>query len=114
MSAPQQPPAVLPCASFGRACTGVDEGRGWFHLEITREEPVDDLHWWEVDFCSQAHAADWLARPLPSPLRADGQPGPTTAADRWAAAGCFALFALVVVVLFVGSWSVAEFVVGLF
>ena len=105
---------VLSCASCGRVCADVDGGRGWFHLEVTREEPVDDLHWWEVDFCSQAHAAEWFAGQLPAPVRAAGEPRPRTAADRWADLGCLSLFILAVFLLGLGVWNVGQFVVGLF
>ena len=104
---------VLTCAFCGQVCADVAEGRGWIHLEVTREEPVDDLHWWEVDFCSQAHAAEWLARPLPAPLPHVGQPVRTTR-DRLADAACFAVIALLVALLAVGAWTVAQFVVGMF
>ncbi len=114
MSAPESTGVVLTCALCGQRCLDVDRGRGWFHLEVTREEPVDDLHWWEVDFCSQAHAAEWFARPLPSPVRADGQPPGRTAADRWAEAGCFALAALVVVLIGLGAWTAGRLVIELF
>jgi hypothetical protein len=114
VSAPESTSVALTCAFCGRACVDVDGGRGWFHLEVTREEPVDDLHWWEVDFCSQSHAAEWFARPLPSPVRGDGSPAERTARDRLADAGCFAAVAFVVVVLGAGAWTVGEFVVGLF
>jgi len=105
---------VLACALCGQACADVDGGRGWFHLEVTRVEPVDDVHWWEVDFCSQAHAAEWFAQPLPSPIRAGGQQPARTAGDRWADAGCFAVFAVVVVLLLLGTWTVVRFLLSLF
>lgn len=114
MSTSESPAVVLACAFCGQSCADVDGGRGWFHLEVTREEPVDNLHWWEVDFCSQEHAAAWFARPLPSPLRADGTGPERTAGDRWADAGCFATFASVVGLVGLGAWSLGEFVVGLF
>jgi hypothetical protein len=105
---------VLTCALCGRACVEVDGGRGWFHLEVTREEPVDDLHWWEVDFCSQAHAAEWFGRPLPSPIRGDGEPRARTSADRWEDAGCFAVFSVMVVLLLLGTWTAVRLVLSLF
>ncbi len=114
MSAPGKPAVFLTCALCARPCLDVDEGRGWIHLEVTCEKPVDDLHRWEVDLCSQAHAAEWLARPLPAPIQHAGRPGERAMVDRLAEAGCFAVLALVVVVLGVGAWSVAGFVVGLF
>lgn len=104
---------VLTCALRGQACLGVDGGRGWLHLEVTREEPVDDLHWWEVDFCSQAHAAEWLARPLPSPIRPDGQQPARTAGDRWADAGCLAGFIGLVVLLALGTWTAVRLLLSL-
>jgi hypothetical protein len=104
----------LTCAACGRVCVEVDDGRGWFHLEITREEPVDDLHWWEVDFCSQSHAADWLAGPLPAPIRSNGEPRPRTTAERVEDAGCLALFVLVVFLIGLGLWTAGRFLIGLF
>ncbi len=112
MSAPESTP-VLTCSLCGQPCLEVDGGRGWLHLEVTREERVGGEHWWEVDFCSQEHAAEWFARPLPPPAGAV-EPPAGTVGDRLATLGCFAVFALVVVVLAVGTWNVASFVLSLF
>jgi hypothetical protein len=114
VSASDSAEIALTCASCGRQCVEVDGGRGWFHLEVTREEPVDDLHWWEVDFCSQAHAADWFARPLPSPIRETGEPRPRTGADRWADLGCLLTFSLALALIGLGLWTAGRFLVGLF
>ena len=75
---------------------------------------ADDLHWWEVDFCSQAHAADWFARPLPSPIRETGEPRPRTAADRWADLGCLLTFSLTLALIGLGLWTAGRFLVGIF
>ena len=106
------PAEILTCALCGQACTDVDGGRGWLHLEITREQPVEDLHWWSVDFCSQAHAAEWLQQPMPDPVT--GSPSERTGRDRLADAGCFALFLLLVGLVGLGAWTVVQFLVGLF
>jgi hypothetical protein len=72
---------VLVCDHCGRSCAAVEEGRDWLHLEVTREQSVDGLHWWEVDFCSQEHAAAWLQAPLPEPIQGNGMTSPTTWTD---------------------------------
>lgn len=47
--------------------------RDWFGLEVQQPRPrlpesdVDDWQWLDVIFCSQDHAARWLAVPLPTP-----------------------------------------------
>jgi hypothetical protein len=114
VSTPEATGVAITCALCEQRCTEVDGGRGWFHLEVTREEPVDDLHWWEVDFCSQAHAAEWFSRPLPSPSSGSGDVSETTWSDRLAMAGCFAVFVLLAVLSVVGTWTAGRFVAGLF
>ena len=113
MSTPETTP-VLACALCGQPCAYVDGGVGWLHLEVTREEPVEDVHWWEVDFCSQAHAAEWFSRPLPSPLRGDGTRPERTAKDRLIDAGCLAAFVCLVLLLALGTWTAVRLVLSLF
>ena len=72
---------VLPCEVCGRSCTEVDGGRDWTHLEVTREQPFEGGHWLSADFCTQAHAAEWLGRPLPEPATDAEEPSPTTWAE---------------------------------
>lgn len=87
---------------------------GWVGLEVQR--PVDvpgrDDRWVDYDggtFCSQDHAALWLARPLPPP-----QP-PTVLKDESVDWFIVALGALAVVVLglaCVGLWAIGRWVLG--
>ena len=53
---------LVRCDLCGRPVLEVEEGRRSLFLEVTQEEP-----WRLVNgaFCTQAHAAEWLARPLP-------------------------------------------------
>jgi hypothetical protein len=55
------------CALCGRRIDEVDGGAGWMHLEITRRDPPEDFEYLDADLCTQAHAAEWLSRPLPPP-----------------------------------------------
>jgi hypothetical protein len=55
------------CALCGRRIDHVDGGAGWMHLEVTRGDSPDAFEYVDADLCTQAHAAEWLSRPLPSP-----------------------------------------------
>jgi hypothetical protein len=90
---------VLVCDRCGRPCTEVEDGRNWLHLEITREQSIDSCHWWEVDYCSQAHAAEWLSGPLPEPVRDTGTPSPT----RWDDVVAFAVVLVILGLFGLGS-----------
>ena len=52
---------------------GAPVPRKWFGLEVQQPRPrvpgshLDDWQWHDVIFCSQDHAARWLAVPLPTP-----------------------------------------------
>jgi hypothetical protein len=63
------------CGICDRRWTEVDGGRAWIHLEVTRSDGADGYDYLWADFCTQAHAAEWLARPLPPVIR--GPAGPT-------------------------------------
>ncbi|GAA3814228.1 hypothetical protein [Cellulomonas soli] len=41
---------------------------GWCSLDLESDVGPKELHW-RRGFCSQQHAAAWLARPLPAPDR---------------------------------------------
>ena len=43
---------------------------GWCSIDLESDEGRTERHWVR-GFCSQAHAAAWLARPLPDPDRVD-------------------------------------------
>jgi hypothetical protein len=55
------------CAVCGRRIVDVDGGADWLHLEITRGELPEAPEYVDASFCTQAHAAEWLSRPLPPP-----------------------------------------------
>jgi hypothetical protein len=55
------------CAVCGRRVAEVDEGEDWLRLEVTRGDLPDDREYVDADFCTQAHAAEGLSRPLPPP-----------------------------------------------
>ncbi len=64
------------CAVCGRRIVDVDGGADWLHLEVTRGELPEAPEYVDASFCTQAHAAEWLSRPLPAsppsvPMRAD-------------------------------------------
>jgi hypothetical protein len=69
---------VATCALCGRPLADdLRDDADWVHWEVTRRRPVEGPEYHDADFCSQGHAAQWLARPLPTteptvPARADG------------------------------------------
>lgn len=66
------------CAVCDRPVAEVVGGADWLHLEVTRGDPPEDAEYIDADFCTQAHAAEWLSEPLPSPaLQVRGE------ASRW-------------------------------
>jgi hypothetical protein len=65
------------CAVCDRRVAEVDGGADWLHLEITRGDSPDDFEYIDADFCTQAHAAEWLSGPLPTP-----EPTASVPADR--------------------------------
>lgn len=90
----------------------MDEGRGWVHLEVTRSDEAEGLRFLDADFCTQQHAAQWLARPLPDP--APPVLHATTWQDRLAAAWIILLVGLAGVVMGLGVWTAGTFLLGLF
>ena len=80
--------------------------RGWVHVEVTRWGPDEgDVQFAEAGFCGQAHAVEWLSRPLPASEAARSAVR-TTWADRFALGGCFTAVALALAVLVVGLWTI--------
>ena len=69
------------CAVCDRPVAEVDGGADWLHLEVTRGDPPEDAEYIDADFCTQAHAAEWLSAPLPTP--APTVPVPADRWDRW-------------------------------
>ncbi|CAA9254196.1 MAG: hypothetical protein AVDCRST_MAG57-2296 [uncultured Blastococcus sp.] len=65
MIADPEDPAT--CATCERPVAEVNRGADWTHLEVTRGDPPADVQYVDADFCSQAHAAEWLSGPLPMP-----------------------------------------------
>ena len=55
------------CAVCGRRVAEVGGGEDWLRLEVTRGDLPEDREYVDADFCTQAHAAEWLSRPLPPP-----------------------------------------------
>jgi hypothetical protein len=97
------------CDLCGRAAPPPHEGGVGVTLELSGR--VHDGEWgdWFVGFCSQEHAAEWLARPLPPPEGAGGPTPSTTWGDRAASAGCALVLLVVVAVLVVGTWTTVRF-----
>ena len=87
-------------------------GCRWLHLEVTRHDGADGADYLDVDFCSQEHAADWLQRPLPEPVRAG--PFVMTWRDRIAATGVGLLFGVVAALAVLGLWTAVRFMIDLF
>jgi hypothetical protein len=100
---------ALVCDHCGQPCTDVDGGRDFVHLEVTRERPVDGTHWWEVDFCSQEHAAAWLSEPLP-----ERNPGEGTTAAAWENALGIAVVLAFVGIFGLGVWTAIRLLISLF
>ncbi|MCF6745754.1 hypothetical protein E9529_16020 [Blastococcus sp. KM273128] len=99
------------CAVCGRPWPDEDDGRGWVHLEVTRSDEAEGLRFLDADFCTQQHAAQWLARPLPDP--ASAAPSAATWGDRLAAAWVVLLVVLTAALTGLGLWTAGGFVLGL-
>ncbi len=101
------------CALCGRPIDEVNWGADELRVELSREED-GELRFWVADFCTQEHAAEWLRRPLP----AGDDPSPVQAVSPWRdrleAGGCFAVVALVLVLLALGAWTAARLLLGWF
>ncbi|RBY95521.1 hypothetical protein DQ237_13390 [Blastococcus sp. TF02-8] len=78
-------------------------------LEVSGAGPEGEWAYWDVWFCSQQHAAEWLGRPLPPPPSPDGASPSTTWGDRAAATGCVLLVLWVLALTLVGAWTVVRF-----
>ncbi|MGY1723449.1 hypothetical protein [Blastococcus sp. SYSU DS0533] len=104
---PPDPADTAACATCGRPWADVDGGRGWLHLEVTRSDDVDGLRFLDADFCTQQHAAQWLARPLPDPVPT--APPATTWDDRLATAWVTLLVLLVAALTGLGVWTAGRF-----
>ena len=96
------------CELCGVPCGEVDGGPEQLRMQLTRDDGGDVLYW-AGDFCSQAHAAEWLQQPLPEALSPEPPPGPTTWTDRVATGGCLAVFLLLLVLVVVGGWTAVHF-----
>ncbi len=53
------------CSLCGLEWREDDRPDQWLTLEVTRGDGVADSDRVYADFCCQAHAAEWLTRPLP-------------------------------------------------
>lgn len=85
-------------------------------LDPPRGDPGAALrgrHWLSADFCTQAHAAEWLGRPLPEPA-IPGEPVPTTWVDRVATGVGLSVFFGVIGLFGLGLGTALRFVVGFF
>ncbi|WP_203653120.1 hypothetical protein [Demequina activiva] len=101
-----------------RACElcGADaSGSEWVALEVTRAmrtmDGDEDLAFVDANFCSQEHAARWLARPLPEP-EALPEYVPSWR-DRWVDLGLGAAFVVVIGLASVGLVAIARWAWGL-
>ncbi|MCF6507586.1 hypothetical protein E9549_09230 [Blastococcus sp. MG754426] len=108
---PPDPADASACATCGRPWADVDGGRGWLHLEVTRSDEAEGLRFLDADFCTQEHAAQWLARPLPDPVAPElhGATWP----DRLAAAWVVLLVVLAAALTGLGAWTAGAFLLGL-
>ncbi len=98
------------CAACGRRWTDVDGGRGWLHLEVTRNDGADGADYLDVDFCSQQHAAEWLQRPLPEPVLETSFV--MTPRDRLVGAGVGLVLGLAAALAMLGIWTVARLIIA--
>jgi hypothetical protein len=88
------------CAVCHRPVAEVNGGADRLHLEVARGDLPEGPEYVDADMCTEAHAAEWLSEPSPTP--APPVPVQTGARDRLL--GCvLALCAL---------WSVALMVRG--
>jgi len=95
------------CPICGRLWTKAEQAT-WLFLEATRYTADGRPGWTSESFCSRAHAAEWLAQPLP-PL----EPVtfiPRTARDRMGDLGLVALIAVPAVLAFIGLVAIGNWV----
>jgi len=78
----------------------------WVFLEVTRYTSDARPGWTHEGFCSQAHAADWLAQPLPpfEPVTST----PRSARDRLEEVSLMALFGVPAVLACVGLVAIGN------
>lgn len=96
-------------------CGAHVSGDEWVGLEVTRATRAldgrDELSFVGGDFCSQDHAAQWLAQPLPEP---DPLPEHVQSwRDRWGDVGLGAAVVAVIGLASVGILAIARWVWGL-
>lgn len=93
------------CPVCGRLWEEADQA-DWVFLEVTRHTPDGRPGWTSEGFCSQAHAAEWLAQPLPpfEPVTFM----PRTARDRLADFGLMALFGVPAILALVGLVAIGN------
>jgi hypothetical protein len=89
----------------------VDSGRGWLHLEVTRNDGADGADYLDVDCCSQQHAAEWLQRLLPEPVLETSFV--MTPRDRLVGAGVGLVLGLAAALAVLGIWTVARLIIAL-
>jgi hypothetical protein len=93
------------CPVCDRLWTEEDQAT-WLFLEVTRYTSDGRPGWDSESFCSQSHAAQWLAAPLPPFDPVTEYHG--TARDRLAELGFLALFAVLVAVMCVGFFAISD------
>ena len=91
------------CPVCGQLWTEPDQP-SWFFVEVTRYSSDGRPGWTSEGFCSQAHAAQWLAASLPpfEPVTYN----PRTARDRLEDLGLMALFGVPAVLTCVGIFAI--------
>ena len=98
------------CDLCGRVTASPYAGGTGLSLEVNGRGADGEPGDWYVGFCSQEHAAEWLARPLPPAPGTDGTPAPpTTWGERAALTGCALVGLCVLALLLVGAWTVVRF-----
>ena len=82
----------------------------WLALEVTRDDGAGGVSWVNADFCSRAHAAEWLQRPLPpaEPF----QVLPPTWHDRLLEALALLILLFVVTLMLLGAYAVVRWLGG--
>lgn len=106
-----QRPEVTTCEVCGLAWTVGEDPEGWTSLEVTRAGADGRATLLDGDFCSQAHAAAWLAGPLPEPepwVRSE-----ESWPDRLAATCSVLVVLLVLGLLGLGLVTAVRYVLGL-
>ena len=97
------------CDLCGRAVRATSDGPEGMTVEVAGRGPDGEWSFWDGGFCSQEHAADWLARPLPSPpgvADALQQDGWWERAMPWVFGFCV-LWSLAL--MGVGAWTAVQF-----